>query len=74
MSWLLMRMVCRSTKIPWASYSSMLFLRMRNQARVPFHGDLAGAFERRVVAHGDGAFDAEIVDVAPQQVGDLGVA
>jgi hypothetical protein len=45
-----------------------------SQPAHPFHGDLAGAFERRVVAHGGGAFDAERVGVGPQKVGDRGVA
>src|SRR5689334_11917706 len=52
MSWLLMRVVWRSTKIP----------------------GLPRAFERRVVAHGGGAFDAELVGVGPQQEGNLSVS
>jgi hypothetical protein len=36
-----------------------------SQPAYPFHGNPAGAFERRVVAHGGGTFDAERLGVGP---------
>ena len=42
-----------------------VFAHEESQPAHPFHGNPAGAFERRVVAHGGGAFDAERVGVGP---------